>query len=124
MKRNIVQNPTVSAASLRRAAEIMDSIEAMQNELTALMSGSTVAVAATAPKAKTDKRGKFTPAQRAKISAGLKAKWAERKLAKSAPVGEPATPESCAPTPLTPSTEPAIPAGAEACRMVAPPVRA
>lgn len=29
-------------------------------------------------------RGKFTPEQKAKISAGLKAKWAERKAANSA----------------------------------------
>lgn len=44
------------------------------------------------------KGGKFTPEQRAAISAGLKAKWAERKAAKAAQVTADAAPVGVAVT--------------------------
>ena len=61
---------------------LAEKIEAMQGELSALLSGQTVTRKG---RKSVSKAGRFTDAQRAKISAGLKAKWAERKAAKAAP---------------------------------------
>lgn len=83
-------NSILSPAKLREAADLQESIAKQQNRLTALLSGKPVTF--TSPKAalKTKskqgrKRGsKFTPAQKARISEGLKRKWAERKAAQAA----------------------------------------
>ena len=69
--------------------------------------------------AKTGKRGRFTPAQRAKISAGLKAKWAARKAAASA-TPTPAPAVANAPVGEPTRVDQTIPAGAESVKMVAP----
>ena len=58
----------------------------MQGELSTLLSGQTVTRKG---RKSVSKAGRFTDAQRAKISAGLKAKWAERKAAKAAPAALP-----------------------------------
>jgi len=72
----------VNLVTLRRATVLAEKIEAMQGELNALLSGQTVTRKG---RKSVSKAGRFTDAQRAKISAGLKAKWAERKAAKAAP---------------------------------------
>lgn len=71
----------VNLSTLRRATVLAEKIEAMQGELNALLSGQTV----TRKGSKSVKKAnRFTPEQRAKISEGLRAKWAERKAAKAA----------------------------------------
>jgi hypothetical protein len=110
MKANTSFNPT--PANLRKAAELAESIENMQNELTALLNGTTVTTVAPANKRG---RGKFTPAQRARISAGLKAKWAERHAAKLA--------ASPAPVAGGVTIDQTIPAGAAAVKMVSPNIK-
>ena len=70
----ITFSPNLSVATLQRATALAETIENKQAELRALLSGETLAKG----KGKVSKC-KRTPAQRAAISAGLKAKWAERK---------------------------------------------
>lgn len=111
MKANTSFNPT--PANLRKAAELAESIENMQNELNALLSGSTVTATPAPAKGAKRGRGKFTPAQRARISAGLKAKWAERHAAKLAAT-------SVTPVAGGVTIDQTIPAGAEAVKMVKP----
>jgi hypothetical protein len=68
----------LSAQQLRRAADIKDKIESLQNELNQILGSSTEAVAIVAPK----KRRKMSAAGRARISAAAKARWAKIKAAK------------------------------------------
>ena len=69
--------PTLSAQQLRRAADIKDKIESLQNELTRIVGSPTKVVSAT-PK----KRRKMSAAGRARIAAAVKARWAKIKAAK------------------------------------------
>lgn len=86
----ITFNPNMSVATLRKATALAESIEQKQAELQALLSGQTVA--SQGRKSVKCARGKTrTPEQRAAISAGLKAKWAARKAAASAPTPTPAS---------------------------------
>jgi hypothetical protein len=119
-----INTVSLTATQLRQAADLADEIQLKQNQLTALLSGepvtfkgNTKTVKATV-KTKGGKRT-LTPEQKASISAGLKAKWAARKAAKTTAT------EPTEPTPLVsvPSDN-VIPAGAEAVRMVPPPNRA
>ena len=99
MKQN---TPTVlTATQLRQAADLADEIQTKQNQLTALLSGQPVTFSGSPTTVKTGKgkgnTGKRTPAQRAKIAEGLRAKWAERKAA-AAKAAAPATPAPVTPT--------------------------
>jgi predicted nucleic acid-binding Zn-ribbon protein len=100
----------MTAETLTRAATLAGQIEALETELTTvtnkanelskqispLQTELSKLVGSTSVSRKACKRGvkktsrRFTPEQRAAISAGLRAKWAERKAAKAAttpPVG-------------------------------------
>lgn len=91
----------INSASLAEASTLAGQIEALQGQLDELNGKSQDVSKQLSPlqtrfqnlmgsmsgKAKVSKcsrRGKFSPEQRAAISAGLKAKWAERKAAKAA----------------------------------------
>jgi hypothetical protein len=65
----------LSAQQLRRAANIKDKIQSLENELGRILGSSIKPVAAAAPK----KRRKMSAAGRAKIAAGQKARWARAK---------------------------------------------
>jgi hypothetical protein len=65
----------LSAQQLRRAANIKDKIQTLENELGKILGSSIKSVAAAAPK----KRRKMSAAGRAKIAAGQKARWAKAK---------------------------------------------
>ena len=65
----------LSAQQLRRAANIKDKIQSLENELGRILGSSIKPVAAAAPK----KRRKMSAAGRAKIAAGQKARWAKAK---------------------------------------------
>jgi len=72
--------PQLSAAELRRAAEVQTRIEALQAELAAVLGGTPTPVAASAAPAKAGRpKGRLSSAGRAKIIAASKAYWAERK---------------------------------------------
>lgn len=91
----------ISATSLARAAVLAASIENLNTKLTDARASVTALetelqpvqseyneIMGTPPRKYTradGSTGRFTDEQRAKISAGLKAKWAERKAAKAAP---------------------------------------
>ena len=62
----------LSASQLRRAADIKDKIESLNNELTRLLGSSTVAAAP-------HKRRKMSAAARAKIAAAARARWAKHR---------------------------------------------
>jgi len=68
----------LNVVTLQRATALAETIEQKQAELRALLSGETLAKGKAKGKGKVSKC-KRTPAQRAAISAGLKAKWAARK---------------------------------------------
>ena len=65
----------ISATQLRRAADIQDKIESLQNELGKLL-GNGSAITADAPKPER-KRRKMSAAARAKIAAAQRARWAK-----------------------------------------------
>jgi hypothetical protein len=65
----------LSAQQLRRAADIKEKIESLQNELNQILGSSTEAVAIVAPK----KRRRMSAAGRARISAAAKIRWAKVK---------------------------------------------
>jgi hypothetical protein len=69
---------TLSAQQLRRAANIKDKIQSLQNELNRILGSTVNAVAA--PK----KKRKMSAAGRRKIAAAQKARWAKAKGTKSA----------------------------------------
>jgi hypothetical protein len=70
----------LSAQQLRRAADIKDKIQFLQNELSQILGSSTKPVAVAAPK----KRRKMSASGRAKIAAAQRARWAKVKGRKSA----------------------------------------
>jgi hypothetical protein len=65
----------LSAQQLRRAANIKDKIQSLENELGRILGFSIKPVAAAVPK----KRRKMSAVGRAKIAAGQKARWAKAK---------------------------------------------
>ncbi|MFZ0828919.1 MAG: hypothetical protein WAO02_15995 [Verrucomicrobiia bacterium] len=65
----------LSAQQLRRAANVKDKIQSLENELGRILDDSTKSVTAIAPK----KKRKMSAAGRAKIAAGQKARWAKVK---------------------------------------------
>jgi hypothetical protein len=69
---------TLSAQQLRRAADIKDKIESLQNELTRII-GSPAKVVSATPK----KRRKMSASGRARIAAAVKARWAKVKGTRS-----------------------------------------
>ena len=84
---------SLTSAQLRRAAEIKEQIQSLNNELnrifvgpatTATTATTTTTAAAGAPQVG-QVRGKMSPAAKAKLSAKLKAYWAKRKAAAAAP---------------------------------------
>lgn len=76
---------SLTSAQFRRAAELKDSIETSQNELTALLMGQSVTkTAKSSAKPATGGKRVMTPEQRAKIAAGQKARWAARNAASPA----------------------------------------
>ena len=79
----ITFNPNLSVAILQRATALAESIEQKQAELIALLSGQTVTSRGRKSVSKCANAHTRTPEQRATISAGLKAKWAERKAVKT-----------------------------------------
>jgi hypothetical protein len=76
---------TISPQQLRKAADIQEKIESLQNELGQLLGGvvSTPAQATEAPR-----KYKFSAAARAKMRAAQKARWA--KIKGTAPIAKPA----------------------------------
>jgi hypothetical protein len=74
----------LTSTQLKRAADLKDKIEALTNQLNAILGAP-----ASAP-AKSAKKGGISAAGRAKIAAAQKARWAKVKAAKSA--GKPAKP--------------------------------
>jgi len=72
----------LSPSQLRQAATLKERMAKLQKELNSILGTATPAVtAAAAPK-----KQKMSPAAKAKLSAKLKAVWAERKAAKTAKV--------------------------------------
>ena len=73
----------LTSKQLRRAADLKDQVETLQNELNDILGGGSTPLAKTAePK----RRRKMSAAAKAKISAAAKARWAKvKKPVKSAP---------------------------------------
>ncbi|MBE7495704.1 MAG: hypothetical protein HS117_12200 [Verrucomicrobiaceae bacterium] len=71
----------LSAASLRRAADLQDKIAGLQDELARLLGGSAAPAAKEAP---TRRKPKISAAGRRRIAAAQKARWAKAKAAKAA----------------------------------------
>jgi hypothetical protein len=85
----ITFSSNLSVATLTKATRLAEEIENKQAALAALLNGQT----ATRGKSVKKASRKFSDAQRAKISAGLKAKWLERKAnAAKNPSSTPAAP--------------------------------
>lgn len=82
--------PNLSAATLRKATALAETIETKQAELAALLAGKTDPTVRVAKKC--SKGCVRTPEQRAKISAGAKARWAARKAASAETSATPETP--------------------------------
>jgi hypothetical protein len=94
-------NPNqLTAAQLRQAADLADNIATMQGQLDALLGGQPVAIAASKG------GGRFTPAQRKKISEGQKRRWAERHAAQAVAAGQAPATGTAAPV-IAPTTAPA-----------------
>lgn len=70
---------SLSTAQLRRAADLKDKIEALNQELASILGGS-VSVSAKAPK----RKGGMSAAGRARVAAAQRARWAKVKAAKPA----------------------------------------
>jgi hypothetical protein len=70
---------SLSSKQLRRAADLKDKIQSLENELGRILGASIKPVAAGAPK----KKRKMSAAGRAKIAAAQKARWAKVKGRKS-----------------------------------------
>ena len=68
----------LSAQQLRRAANIKDKIQSLENELGRILGDSTKSITAVAPK----KKRKMSAAGRRRIAAAQKARWAKIKAAK------------------------------------------
>lgn len=80
----------VSVATLTAALALAQDIESKQAKLQALLTNDSVRpLKAKRAVKRAKKSNRFSPAQRAKISAGLKRKWAERRAAKNTPTQPP-----------------------------------
>jgi uncharacterized small protein (DUF1192 family) len=71
----------ISAAQLRKAAEIKDKIESLQSELNRLLNGTSSKSASPSAPATSRKRT-ISPEGRARIIAAQKKRWAKQKAAK------------------------------------------
>ena len=71
---------SLSAQQLRRAADLKDKIQSLENELGRIFGSSTKSVIAATPK----KKRKMSAAGRAKIAAAARARWAKVKGQKTA----------------------------------------
>jgi hypothetical protein len=71
---------SLSSKQLRRAADLKDKIQSLENELGRILGASTKSIATVAPK----KKRKMSAAGRAKIAAAARARWAKVKGRKSA----------------------------------------
>jgi hypothetical protein len=71
---------SLSSKQLRRAADLKDKIQSLENELGRILGASIKPVAAVAPK----KKRKMSAVGRAKIAAAARARWAKVKGRKSA----------------------------------------
>jgi len=72
----------LSAAQLRRAAELKEQIESLQNELTGLFGGKTSAAPSGGSSTGGKKRGVLSPAAIERIRAAQRARWAAHRAAK------------------------------------------
>jgi hypothetical protein len=88
---------TLSAAQLRRAAEIKEQIESLQGELSALAGGAAPAVTSAAPAG----RRTMSLAAIARIRAAQKARWAAHRSAKANAAAGALTPQSQAKRPMS-----------------------
>jgi hypothetical protein len=70
---------SLSAQQLRRAADLKDKIQSLENELHRIFGSSAKSITAVAPK----KKRKMSAAGRAKIAAAARARWAKVKGRKS-----------------------------------------
>jgi ribosomal protein L15 len=70
----------ISATQLRRAADIQDKIESLQNELGKLLGNGSASTADSAQPER--KRRKMSAAARAKIAAAQRARWAKVRAGK------------------------------------------
>jgi hypothetical protein len=70
---------SLSAQQLRRAADLKEKIQSLENELQRILGASTKSIAVVAPK----KKRKMSAAGRAKIAAAARARWAKVKGRKS-----------------------------------------
>jgi len=89
MKTNI--QVQLTASQLRQAAELADSIEKQQAQLTALLTGQPISFKGGVKSIQTATGRKLSPASRKAISDGLKQKWAARKANVATPSVVPAT---------------------------------
>lgn len=80
---------SLTAAQLRRAAEIKENIQSLTSELNRIFFGPATPAAATAAPQAARVKGKMSPAAKRKISAKLKLIWAKRKAAAAAPKAGP-----------------------------------
>jgi hypothetical protein len=80
-------NAVLTTAQLQQAAELSASIDKQTAQLTALLNGTTF----TSTKV-TTVNGKrvMSPATKARIAAGQKARWAAKNATKATPIAEPA----------------------------------
>lgn len=112
----------LNPASLRRAAELMETLNEIQAEIDSLLGGQTVAPVKSATRVSVTSNGQkrhFSPEALEKIRAGQRKRWRNAKKAaaaatagETAPVTATAIPATPAPAPVT--TVPAAPAPAPA----------
>jgi hypothetical protein len=72
----------LTSKQLRRAADLKDKIQGLQNELSRLLGGDGVGNGNPAKAATPKKKRKMSAAARAKISAAAKARWAKVRAGK------------------------------------------
>ena len=77
---------SLSVAQLKRAVELKEKIEALNQELDSILG----APAAKSPAAKAAKKGGMSAAGRARVAAAQKARWAKIKRAVKTPTTQPA----------------------------------
>src|SRR5689334_6057789 len=75
---------SLSARDLRRAAEIKEKIDSLQNELVEILASDSVT-----SNRRTGRRRKMTAAARARIAAGARARWAKVREGRSLAVKKP-----------------------------------
>ncbi len=108
-----METATMTPAGLRRAAELLENIEAQKTELAALISGAAVPAATNGTAhtviTKTGQKRKMTPESIAAIRAGQIKRWKKVKAAAKAAAKAPTVAGALAPVaaPVTPASAPA-----------------